>query len=116
MLQLTFIDKATGVTYPDAVHRPTIGLLDLLTLEVLLIVKIYPTIERATLFPQTPFARELICVLPADVQQYFVPLADSQRPISIRTAIDTFLQTIDPTAEGTKYPNCRVNYSQAITL
>lgn len=104
-----------GTDYTDAVHRATIGIMDLLTKEVVVIIKIYSNPAWMMAHPDQFLDRELIQVHPLDIQQYFVPLSQGSN-IPLQDAINGFIKTINPKAENSHYPNCRFDYTQAVDL
>ena len=110
MLKITYTQN--GATFVDSIHRATIGMLDLLTQQVLVVIKIYSNVEWMIAHPDSPMDRELIWVNPSDITQYFVPLSQGSA-IPLQSAINAFLQTINPSADNTNYPDCRFDYTRA---
>lgn len=104
-----------GVGFPDAVFRATLGVVDLKVKQVTIIVKVHSSPTQMENYPDRPFDREIIWVTPADILTYFVPFA-ANPTVPLVTMIDSFLRTINPMAEGSKYPGCRFNFSVSTIL
>jgi hypothetical protein len=110
-LKLTY--TKSGVTYYDSYHRITFGARDKAKKELLLVVKIYVSKAYADANPGDPFDHELIHVVPADFDAFFATMSYDDGDLYPEKQGYEFLKTIDPQAEGSNYPYCRFDYTEA---
>lgn len=106
----------SGVTYANSYHRITFGSRDKAKKELLLVVKIYVSKAYADANPEDPFDHELIHVVPKDFDTFFGTTSYTDGDLYPEKQGYEFLRTIDPHAEGSNYPYCRFNYTEATNV